>query len=114
MSESESEGARRAHARRQARGLLVLALLGWLRFACRADATPPDLRDVAQPVSLRLEDLSGDGFRLLPGVGPTLAARLEAARVAAGGRLDERTADAVSGVGPSLLARWREAAAGGR
>jgi hypothetical protein len=98
------------HAHRQARGLLILALLGWLRFACRADASPPELREVGQPVSLALEGLAGDEFRLLPGVGPTLAARLEAARVAAGGRLDERGADAVSGVGPSLLARWREAA----
>ena len=58
------------------------------------------------PVQVRLESLEGQAFRLLPGVGPVLAERLEEARQAAGGILDARAAAAVRGVGPSLLAQW--------
>jgi hypothetical protein len=55
---------------------------------------------------MRVEDLRGAEFRLLPGVGPVLAERLEAARVAAGGRLLPERVQDVPGVGPALAARW--------
>ena len=84
-------------------------LLGALALARAACATPECVPawQAGQPVPLRIEDLSGVEFRLLPGVGPVLAGRLEAARQAAGGRLDEHTARAVPGVGEVLLSRWR-------
>jgi hypothetical protein len=69
-------------------------------------APAPDPRTLGEPIPLEIEALSGDGFRLLPGVGPVLAARLEAARVAAGGRLTQADLLRVPGVGPSLRARW--------
>jgi hypothetical protein len=59
-----------------------------------------------EAVEVRLEALEGRSFRLLPGVGPVLSERLEAARVEAGGALDGAAAAAVRGVGPSLLAQW--------
>jgi|GEM_PF-3551475 len=69
-------------------------------------APPVAASQVGTPVPLRIEDLAGDEFRLLPGVGPVLAERLEAARVAAGGRLPPERQLAVPGVGPALLAKW--------
>ncbi|RKY18896.1 MAG: hypothetical protein DRQ55_12125 [Planctomycetota bacterium] len=60
-----------------------------------------------EPVPLRLETLEGAEFRLLPGVGPVLAGRLEQARQAAGGALSEAAAQDVRGVGEVLLERWR-------
>lgn len=88
--------------------LLVLGLLACLR-AWLLSAPPPAPWEAGHPLPLRIEQLRGAEFRLLPGVGPVLAERLEAARVAAGGRLTEAAADAVPGVGPALLARWRAA-----
>ena len=79
-------------------GLLAL-LRAWL--ACGPACAP---WQAGEPVPLRLEALRGDEFRLLPGVGPVLAARLEAARQAAG-RLDPADPH-VPGVGPALLAKW--------
>lgn len=91
---------------RSGRGLVLLGSVALLRAACTGpDAVPPGV--AGEIVELRLESLAGAEFRLLPGVGPVLAARLEAARVAAGGRLDEAAAAEVKGVGESLLARWR-------
>jgi hypothetical protein len=91
---------------RTGRGLLLLGVLALARAACAMpELVQPALAGVALP--LRIEDLSGDAFRLLPGVGPVLCARLEAARLAAGGRLHEQAAARVPGVGPGLLARWR-------
>ena len=90
------------------RGLLLLAALA---FACDAwpwrDQRVPAGRS-GTPLSVRLEDLQGPAFLLLPGVGPVLAERLEAAREAAGGVLDPLRAGRVKGVGPALLARWAE------
>jgi len=87
------------------RALLALGLFAMLRATC-FPGDPARWQAVVEPCSLRLEDLAGERFRLLPGVGPVLAGRLEAARRAAGGRLDPDTARSVPGVGPSLLARW--------
>jgi predicted flap endonuclease-1-like 5' DNA nuclease len=87
-------------------GLVALGLLAVLR-AWTAAAPPVQVEDVGEPVPLEVESLAGDAFRLLPGVGPVLAERLEAARLAAGGRLDERSLAAIPGIGPSLRARWR-------
>ncbi len=56
---------------------------------------------------LPLKALKGRDFRLLEGAGPVMARRLEAARLAAGGRLDEQTLTQVEGVGPVRAARWR-------
>lgn len=87
------------------RALLLLGLLALLRAAC-FPGTPARWELAVEPCSMRLEDLAGERFRLLPGVGPVLAGRLESARRASGGRLDAAAAARVPGVGPSLLARW--------
>jgi hypothetical protein len=86
-------------------GLVVLGLAAVLR-AWSAAAPPVQPVDVGVPIALEVEALSGDAFRLLPGVGPVLAARLEQARLAAGGSLDAGSLAAVRGVGPALRARW--------
>jgi hypothetical protein len=86
-------------------GLLVIALLALARAAVLA-RPPPDPRTLGRPIALDIEALRGEDFRLLPGVGPVLAARLEAARVAAGGRLAEQDLAHVPGAGPTLRARW--------
>jgi len=91
------------------RGLLLLALVA---FACdlwpwsAAHRVPASRSGIW--LSVRLEDLQGPAFLLLPGVGPVLAERLEAARVAAGGVMDPVLAGRVKGVGPVLLLRWAE------
>lgn len=85
--------------------LLALGLLAAGRALHRA-RPPPEPYALGRRVVLRLETLEGDAWRLLPGVGPVLAERLEAARVAAGGALTLRDASRVEGVGPATLARW--------
>jgi hypothetical protein len=85
--------------------LVALGLLAIVR-AWLVSVPPPAPWEAGTPVPMRVEELRGDEFRLLPGVGPVLAGRLEAARVAAGGRLSPEDLDAVPGVGPVLLARW--------
>jgi predicted flap endonuclease-1-like 5' DNA nuclease len=85
--------------------LLLLGVLA-LGRAWVLSAPPLTVGEVGEPVPLDPYALSGDEFRLLPGVGPVLAGRLEAARVAAGGRLTPAALRAVSGVGPALLRRW--------
>ncbi|MCB9897316.1 MAG: hypothetical protein H6825_04875 [Planctomycetes bacterium] len=87
-----------------------MLLLGVFALFCALlrDPGPVTAAQAGDPVALRLEDLSGEEYRLLPGVGPVLAGRLEQARVRAGGRLDEATADAVPGVGDGLLRRWQQ------
>ena len=85
--------------------LLALALCGLLRAAARARAPPPPDAH-GRVFAVRIERLAGDEFRLLPGVGPVLAERLEAARQQAGGRLSGRDAEHVPGVGPVLRTRW--------
>lgn len=87
------------------RALLLLGLAAGLRAAL-VPTQPPEWSVLIEPVALVLEELAGEEFRLLPGVGPVLAERLEAARLAAGGRLDPDGAAGVSGIGPTLLARW--------
>jgi len=96
MSRSRSRGAP---------ALLFLGLLALFR-ACVVGAPPPAAGEAGAPVPMRVEDLQGAEFRLLPGVGPVLAERLEAARVAAGGRLLPERVQDVPGVGPALAARW--------
>ncbi len=76
-----------------------------------AAAPPTDPWEAGTPIALDIEELSGDDFRLLPGVGPVLAERLETARQEAarsrpGGRLTPAELERVPGVGPSLLRRW--------
>jgi predicted flap endonuclease-1-like 5' DNA nuclease len=95
--------------RRRTEGLawLVLGVVAWMR-AWQAAAPPPAPERVGQVVPLDIESLRGDAFRLLPGVGPTLAERLETARRAAGGRLRLADLEAVAGVGPELRRRWEE------
>jgi hypothetical protein len=85
--------------------LLLLGVLA-LGRAWVLSAPPLSIDQVGEPVRLDPYALSGDDFRLLPGVGPVLAGRLEAARVAAGGRLTRAALRAVSGVGPALMERW--------
>ena len=82
--------------------LLLGALALWRSWL--ATAPPPAAWQAGPAVPLRVEELRGEEFRLLPGVGPALAARLEAARAAAG-RLDPLDPH-VSGVGPALRAKW--------
>lgn len=86
--------------------LLALGLLAIVRTWI-VSAPPPAPWEAGTPVPLRVEELQGDEFRLLPGVGPVLAERLEAARKAAGGPLSPEQLDRVPGVGPVLLARWQ-------
>gem|GEM_PF-3082529 len=87
------------------RGLMIIGLAALCRASC-ADLDAPRASAVGEPVEIRLEQLSGDAWRLLPGVGEVLAARLEQARLDAGGHLDQQGIDDVPGVGPRLLARW--------
>ena len=87
------------------RALLLLGLVAVLGRACPAPAPVP-AAVAGEAVTLRWETLAGDRFRLLPGVGPVLAGRLEEARQAAGGALDPASAARVKGVGPVLLRRW--------
>ncbi|MFT7465109.1 MAG: DNA uptake protein ComE-like DNA-binding protein [Pseudohongiellaceae bacterium] len=92
--------------RSRGRGLLLIGLLALLRAAC-LQAEAPRAETVGEPIPLVIEQLSGQSWRLLPGVGVVLAGRLEQARLSAGGVLDMQGADGVSGVGPSLLEQWR-------
>lgn len=89
-------------------GLLVLGALALLR-AWQAAAPPLRAEQVGARVEVSIGTLAGDEFRLLPGVGPVLAGRLEAARRAAGGRLREQDLGAIAGIGPALIERWRQA-----
>jgi len=95
--------------RREA-ALLLLGIIALVRsLAWGPDETGPPMCHAARvgtPIPLVLGQLAGPEFRLLPGVGPVLAGRLEAARVAGGGQLDESLALSVPGVGPGLLTRW--------
>lgn len=81
-------------------GLLALARSLWLA------RPPPRVEQLGEALPLRIEALQGGGFRLLPGVGPVLAGRLEQARREAGGALTLAQAGRVPGVGPTLLRRW--------
>jgi len=90
---------------RGAPALLVLGVVALVR-ACVAATPAPAAWEAGEAVPLRLEHLRGDEFRLLPGVGPVLAERLEAARVAAGGSLLPERVQDVPGVGPALAGRW--------
>jgi len=92
-------------ARGAGRVLLALALLGLARAGLRARPLPP-LGEHGRVFAVRVEQLAGDEFRLLPGVGPVLASRLEEARRRAGGRLALDDVEDVRGVGPVLRARW--------
>lgn len=94
------------HRNQSGRALLLIGWVAVWRALC-VDIDSPRAENLGEPMALNLEQLSGDEWRLLPGVGEVLAGRLERARVAAGGSLDEDGVDAVSGVGPRLLARWR-------
>jgi hypothetical protein len=82
--------------------LLLLGVLALVR-AWFSGAPPPAAWEAGEIVPLRVEELRGEEFRLLPGVGPALAARLESARLAAGGLGAEPR---VPGVGPALRAKW--------
>ena len=84
---------------------MALGAMALLRAALLA-APPPTPWEAGEPLPLRPEELRGADFRLLPGVGPVLAELLEAARIAAGGRLDEAALSRVEGVGPATLRRW--------
>jgi predicted flap endonuclease-1-like 5' DNA nuclease len=98
------EGTEERHGS-SGRGLLLIGVLALAR-AWWLSAPAPDPRALGERIPLEVEALAGEDFRLLPGVGPVLAERLERARVAAGGRLAPADLSRVSGVGPSLRARW--------
>ena len=85
--------------------LLALGLLACLRAAW-VSRPLPDPAAWGERIPLRLETLQGEEFRLLPGVGPKLAERLEQARLAAGGALVPGAVEQVAGVGRSLRLRW--------
>lgn len=87
------------------RALLLLGLLALSRALWLA-RPPPRAEHLGEAVALDVTALQGSGFRLLPGVGPVLAERLEAARLAAGGVLGLDELREVPGVGPVLLRRW--------
>jgi len=87
-------------------GLLAIGVLALVR-AHVAALPAPDLWTLGEPLALDIEALQGQDFRLLPGVGPVLEARLEAARIAAGGRLLPGDLHGVAGVGPALRGRWQ-------
>jgi len=89
------------------RAVLLLGLLCLGLDRCPREGNVPAAL-AGEPLDVCVESLQGVGFRLLPGVGPVLAERLEHARVAAGGALSAQMAAAVRGVGPSLLARWTQ------
>ncbi len=96
-----------ARARRwSGAGLLLIGALALVR-AHLAAQPPPDVWTLGESIPLDIESLAGEDFRLLPGVGPVLAGRLEAARVAAGGRLQPGDLHTVPGVGPTLRGRWQ-------
>jgi hypothetical protein len=97
--------SRPCHRRRHGPALLLLGVIAMAR-AWVVSTPPPRIEDAGTPVALDACALSGEDFRLLPGVGPVLAGRLEAARVAAEGQLTREALLAVPGVGPTLLARW--------
>lgn len=88
--------------------LVALGLLALWR-AWLAAAPPVAPASVGTAIAPSLGALAGDEFRLLPGVGPVLAGRLEAARLAAGGRLRAQDLDSVPGIGPALRQRWTAA-----
>jgi predicted flap endonuclease-1-like 5' DNA nuclease len=88
--------------------LVAVGALAVVR-AWMAAAPPPAPSRVGTRVELSLDALAGDEFRLLPGVGPVLAGRLETARQASGGRLREQDLDTIAGIGPALRERWRQA-----
>jgi hypothetical protein len=90
-------------------GLLLVGLLALGRAHVAALAlarAPPDPATLGEAIALDVEALQGADFRLLPGVGPVLAARLEEARRAAGGTLHPADLRSIPGVGPSLRRRW--------
>jgi len=106
MPDEDSEQRRpRPAPRPLGAGLLLIGALAVVR-AWMAAAPPPSAWTAGEVINLDVESLSGEDFRLLPGVGEALAQRLEAARVAAGGTLTESDVSRVSGVGPSLRRRW--------
>ena len=86
--------------------LVLLGSVALVRVLCSGgtQVTPEQAGD---PIDLRLQALSGDDFRLLPGVGPILAERLEAARRRAGGVLVPADLEHVRGLGPVSRARWQ-------
>lgn len=85
--------------------LLLLGVLALAR-AWVISAPPAAFGLAGEEVVLDPLLLTGAEFRLLPGVGPVLAGRLEAARLAAGGQLTRTALRQVRGVGPVLLERW--------
>lgn len=85
--------------------LILIGLVALLRAACSGVGLVAPER-VGAPIDLRLQALSGNDFRLLPGVGPVMGSRLEAARRRAGGVLAPADLDQVPGLGPVTRARW--------
>ena len=69
-------------------------------------APQPSFGMAGEQVVLDPLALTGAEYRLLPGVGPVLAGRLEAARLAAGGQLTREALREVRGVGPVLMEGW--------
>jgi hypothetical protein len=70
----------------------------------RAPVSPPSF--ATDPLRF-LSRAPADSLDLLPGIGPVLARRIIEARRARGGFTAWAEVDAVKGVGPTLIARWR-------
>ncbi|HET6347866.1 MAG TPA: helix-hairpin-helix domain-containing protein [Candidatus Krumholzibacteria bacterium] len=79
---------------------------------------PPHSRRKAPPSDFTRHPLAflsrapSDSLQLLPGVGPTLARRIEQARRARGAFHSWSDLRRVKGIGDGTVARWRDASAG--
>lgn len=113
-------GGKAAGAARWADGAALAVpaalLLGWCAASAAESRAAPGPAPDPERVILRV-DLSAAGeeeLRLLPGVGPALAARIAAERERGGPFASlEEVARRVPGVGPARVARWRDRAVAG-
>jgi hypothetical protein len=66
---------------------------------------PPDPARSGPPAVLAVNQAPAESLTLLPGVGPVLAARIEATRLASGPFADPGDLQRVKGIGPKLASR---------
>jgi competence protein ComEA len=100
-------GGPRRHADLEAVNLAVLLADGeQVRVPLLAAATPgtaPAAAGAAPPATVHINSASADDLDALDGIGPSLAARIIAYRVAHGGFSSVDELDQVSGIGPKRL-----------